>query len=232
MSGRSTPRRRTAKQLHQTAIHEAGHAVVGRVLGLTCAEATIVADWNAMTAGYSKTFVERSIADWEARGRWRPESMLRARIMMLMAGREAEIVLLGRHSVGDSDDRREIDLTLENSSFGYVYTGDRPDHWLKRLRTRTRHLVRRHRNAIERVSVALLEHQELRPEVIDALVRQDGTYVPARIDPERSPADLQMARAQVFATRSVSGRSDWWKRVAVVGSGKAGAAKSTATRAH
>ena len=29
---------------HATAIHEAGHAVIGRVLGLTCGHATIVAD--------------------------------------------------------------------------------------------------------------------------------------------------------------------------------------------
>jgi len=34
--------RRTTKQLRRTAIHEAGHAVVGRVLGMTCGEATIV----------------------------------------------------------------------------------------------------------------------------------------------------------------------------------------------
>jgi hypothetical protein len=210
------PRRQTAKQLHHTAVHEAGHAVIGRILGMTCGGATIVPDWETMAAGVSFAFVERSVDDWDARGRWRPESMLRARIMMLMAGREGEIVLLGRHCGGDADDQREIYCTLDNETYGYAYAGDHSQRWLKRLRARTRHLVRRHRNAIERVTAALLEHNELTPEAIDALVRQDGTYVPARIDRARHSADLWFARAQVWAEHSpLSGRSDWWERVVV-----------------
>ena len=64
-------RSRTANQLRRTAIHEAGHAVIGRVLGLTCGEVTIVPDWEKLTAGYAITLVERSTSDWQARGRWR-----------------------------------------------------------------------------------------------------------------------------------------------------------------
>ena len=105
------PPRRTAKQLHRTAVHEASHAVIGRIVGLTCGRATIVPDEDTMTAGYSIAAVERSISDWEARGRLRPKSMLRARIMTLMAGREGEVVLLGRHGGGDGDDRQEIFYT-------------------------------------------------------------------------------------------------------------------------
>jgi len=44
-----------SKKLRPTAVHEAGHAVVGRVLGLPCREATIVANVNLREAGYSIT---------------------------------------------------------------------------------------------------------------------------------------------------------------------------------
>lgn len=155
------PRRRTAKQLHRTAVHEASHAVIGRVLGMTCGGATIVPDWEEITAGYSITLVEHSISDWETRGRWRPESMLRAHIMTLMAGREGEIVLAGSFRGGDADDRRQILLTLDSTTFGYAYRGNHQHRWLKQLRTRTRYLIHRHRNPIKRVAAALLEHHEL-----------------------------------------------------------------------
>jgi hypothetical protein len=105
-----------------TAYHEAGHAVI-RVLGLTCGSATVEADDDS--AGSSHSSVERSIADWDARGRARWTSMFRARIMMLMAGREAEIVCLGRCNGGDGDDLREIDLTL-----GEAEGPADPDPWL------------------------------------------------------------------------------------------------------
>jgi ATP-dependent Zn protease len=91
-------RKRTKTELRHTAHHEAGHAVVGRVLGLTCGGVTIVPNYDEMTAGVSVTQVETSISDWEARGRWRFESMYRASIFILMAGREAEIVCLGHDS--------------------------------------------------------------------------------------------------------------------------------------
>ena len=75
-----------------TAYHEAGHAVMGRVLGLTCGRASIVPNQRQRTAGYSMANVERSIEDWNARGRLKRQVyMYRARIMMLQARREAEI---------------------------------------------------------------------------------------------------------------------------------------------
>jgi ATP-dependent Zn protease len=45
----------TAAQLRRTAIREAGHAVVGRVLKQVCEKATIVANMDEGEAGYSIT---------------------------------------------------------------------------------------------------------------------------------------------------------------------------------
>jgi hypothetical protein len=44
----------------QRTVHEAGHAVVGRVLGLTCGRATIVPDYTEMTWGYAPMLSDRS----------------------------------------------------------------------------------------------------------------------------------------------------------------------------
>jgi ATP-dependent Zn protease len=62
--------RRTTKQLRRTAIHEAGHAVVGRVLGTTCGEATIVPDYDEMTAGAIRVMMRaRNIGSYRNRPR-------------------------------------------------------------------------------------------------------------------------------------------------------------------
>jgi ATP-dependent Zn protease len=169
-----------------TAYHEAGHAVIGRVLGLTCEGATIAADYDDMSAGHSICDVQRSIDDWDARDRdarrYRPrrsESMHRARIMMLMAGREAENVCLGRCGGGDGDDLREINLTLDEADA--PKDAEDAERWLDRLRVRTNVRVQRHRGAIEALAAALLSHNTLSGEEIDNIVRQNGTPFVERI---------------------------------------------------
>ncbi|MBR0831405.1 hypothetical protein JQ596_38460 [Bradyrhizobium manausense] len=51
------PRRRaqSLNDPHRTATHEAGHAVIGRVLTLLCGGATIVVDYEAGSAGHTIT---------------------------------------------------------------------------------------------------------------------------------------------------------------------------------
>jgi hypothetical protein len=144
-------------QLDHTAHHEAGHAVIGRVMGLTCGGATIEPDYDDLTAGHSKSHVERSINDWDARGRCRCASMFRARIMMLMAGREAEIVCLGGCGGGDGDDLLEIDISLDETE-----APEDPEPWLSRLRIRTRDRVVRHSEAIKAVAAALLARKTVK----------------------------------------------------------------------
>jgi ATP-dependent Zn protease len=176
-----------------TAYHEAGHAVIGRVLGLTCGEANIIPERAEMTAGYAIASVQRSIADWEARGRWRHTSMFRARIMMLMAGREAEISFTGRFRGGDGDDLREVDRSVTEAD-----APDDPERFLNRLRARTAGLVKRHREPIEKVAQALLRSGGRSARQIDRIVRGCGVYVVARINPTRLSAQTKARNADLW----------------------------------
>ena len=160
--------KRTKKQLKQTAYHEAGHAVVGRVLTLACGRATIRPNYDEGEAGHAITEDPYECVDqWRKRGKVRdnPNAVYHARIMAYMAGTEAEMELLGLKVVGDGDDRHQIELMAEEFS--------RTGNWERlepRLRAMTRMLVRRHRARIERVAKALLAKTSLSAKAIDKLV--------------------------------------------------------------
>ena len=109
-------KKRSQKQLKQTAYHEAGHAVVGRVLTLHCGGATIRPNYAELVAGHTITHDPHAcLYEWEKRGHVRDsqDSVHHARIMTYMAGAEAEMILLGSGGVGDSDDRYQITLMAE-----------------------------------------------------------------------------------------------------------------------
>jgi hypothetical protein len=94
--------------LHHTATHEAGHAVIARVLTLSCAGASVVPDYEDGAAGYSLTDDPwQCVSEWERRGKVRgPDAVWHARIMMAMAGAEGEIELLGStHGGAENADR-------------------------------------------------------------------------------------------------------------------------------
>src|SRR5262245_52229508 len=120
-----------------TAVHEAGHAVIGRVLGMDCGPVTIVPDDDS--AGHSVTFdpwvtYER----WEERGKSRGDDMHSiyiGRILTLMAGAEAERELLGTCHVGDGSDLYQIeDAAISSDAFSSH------DEW-KRFEPRMRRQV-------------------------------------------------------------------------------------------
>jgi ATP-dependent Zn protease len=149
-----------------TAIHEAGHAVLGRVLTLVCDSATIKPDHDS--AGHSLTHDPWAcIYEWEKRGKVRePDAVWHARIIGFMAGAEAEAELLGAVPRGDSDDRYQIELMAEQLYRDKI-------SWEKlepRLRAMTRMLVRRHRVLIARVADALIDRTTLSAEELDKLV--------------------------------------------------------------
>jgi hypothetical protein len=151
-------RKRTA-----TAYHEAGHAVIGRVLTLACGGATTKPDYRERTSGFAITADPYDcIYQWEKRGKWRtPNIVWIARIMTFMAGAEAEVELLGHHEPQlDSEDRREIAYMMEEA--GPVSE--------ERLRRMTRALVRRHKARIERVAKTLLAMTSLSSEALDKIV--------------------------------------------------------------
>jgi hypothetical protein len=153
---------------HHTAIHEAGHAVIARVLTLACGQATIVPDFDEGEAGHSVTEDQWvCLHEWEKRGKVRdnPDAVWHGRMISSMAGAEAEVACLGSTQGSDGDDRYQIELMAEELEGGGSWSRIEP-----RLRAMTRMLVRRHRVLIERVAAALLERKTLSREELDALV--------------------------------------------------------------
>jgi hypothetical protein len=149
-----------------TAIHEAGHAVIGRVLDMVCGAVSIEPDDDS--AGHSicaDPWV--TFGDWDRRGKYRDfRTVIRGRMMTFMAGAEAEREIIGRFRGGDGDDQDQIALMVEGAGFDEQDLGRRD----RRLRQATRHLVRRHRATIDRVAAALIRQGRLEADQVDALL--------------------------------------------------------------
>lgn len=153
-----------------TPVHEAGHAVISRVLGLVSGSVTIQPNVAEGEAGHAITFDRwQTIDAWEERGKYRDiSSAVRAQIIAVMAGAEAEFIILGRTATGDSDDRYHIALMADSSDSGFT-----PATWAvyePRLRRQAQRLVRKHRNRIQRVANALVERETLQATEVDVLV--------------------------------------------------------------
>jgi hypothetical protein len=92
-------------------------------------------------------------------------SLYRAEIISLMAGAEPERLILGDclggDGGGDYQDRYQIALIADNE-----FSEDEWERYEARMRRQTRRLVRKHRDKIERVAKALVEHQTLSAEAI------------------------------------------------------------------
>jgi hypothetical protein len=151
------------------AIHEAGHAVIRRVLGLKCGSVTIAADHDS--AGHSiigDTW--EIIGDWERRGRFRDaRTAARGRIIALMAGAEAEAVILGSCEGGDLEDRYQIRLMVGSDDSDLL--GARWDRYEPRMRRQTRRLFRKHQAKIKRLAGALLvQNKAFRDDEVRVLI--------------------------------------------------------------
>jgi ATP-dependent Zn protease len=157
-----------ARANRRTAVHEAGHAVIGRVLKQVCGPASIRPNPAEDEAGYSICADPYdTLGYWDDLGRWRgPDalvSIICGRIMIYMAGRAAEEEFFGSCAGGDGDDRRQINLMLDRL---LPSDADVP-HYAKRLRSHTQALVRRHRDAIACIAALLLARKTLQSEEIE-----------------------------------------------------------------
>src|SRR4051794_25458343 len=145
-------------ELSRTAYHEAGHAVIGRVLGLTCGQATIRIVEDEGEAGHPIIAdPHRTAWDWNQKfmadqERVSPSlkyrelrSAFRATILARMAGAEAEVVFLGQCQGGDEDDRLQIDMMAASYA---DFSDDEWERYEPRMRRHVRRLVWTHRAKI------------------------------------------------------------------------------------
>jgi hypothetical protein len=189
------PKPRIPNDPTHTAYHEAGHAVIARALTLACSGASNLVDYEDWSAGHAVVLDPyATVAEWEQRGKFRrAEAMWYGHIIALMAGAEAEAILLGRAQGGDGKDRVVIWRLIDHVT-GVPYIEEvgpdvpRERVWVysdelqrrrqvieARLRRMTRMLVRHHRPRIEVVAKALLAKGRLSRTRIDALVKAQSS---------------------------------------------------------
>ena len=155
---------------HQTAVHEAGHAVIGRALNVVCGEVSIDPD-DEDHLGYSAMSDPRF--SWE-RGDGPKRALAEAFCVALYAGAEAERVILGTADVGDGVDCDRATSCLAWAGVrGATFVGDDAyDRAETRLRSKARQQVISHRAAVQRVAGALLLSRKLSGEQVDAVIDQ------------------------------------------------------------
>jgi hypothetical protein len=135
-------------QLLEIAIHESGHAVISRVVGLVSGYATI-SDGNPRS--YCRD-------DWGIRT-----------VLTALAGRAAALELMGFASdEGCSADDRKALALIEADGFRERFFAF--DVRRESLLADARALIRKHRSAVERVALALLERETLSGAEIDKLM--------------------------------------------------------------
>jgi hypothetical protein len=149
--------RLTPDKLWHDAVHEAGHAVIARALGLTTGYANFLPDCE-------ETSADALIFDALLALRWNrlhPErkgddaEFWHGKIIARLAGAEAEREIIGSSLGEDDDDHRQY-------KFGddLTYSDEGPEHGV-RMRHFARQLVKRHRNAILRFAEQLVAAAEL-----------------------------------------------------------------------
>ena len=172
---------RTLADLHRTAIHEAGHAVVAEVLAIGCTEVTNVPDWDEDVAGHilSSAGDYAVLQAWEQRGihhhDWR--CALRATALVLLAGAAAERELLGSSGagLGAGDDLRRAGWAVDELT---PAEGD-VRATFARLERAAAVLVQRHRAAIATLADAVVEHRHLSGELLAQIIERVLAHSPA-----------------------------------------------------
>ena len=170
-------------QRTRTAYHEAGHAVISRVLRISVELVTI--HTNGRTLGavaykaanrYPLGAAIQTEMEWQERERPNENlsypraiaprnSVLHAHIIATLAGSIAESEFFGGTTTGNSSDKYQIREMLSS-----LYACDRIKR-RKRLRRATRHLVvRRHRDRIARVADHLLASNTLDSQQLDQVL--------------------------------------------------------------
>ena len=149
--------RRAPDRLWHDAVHEAGHAVIARTLGLTSGYTNLFPGCAEHMSGHP--FIHDALQSWSWNCR-HPErngnddAFWRGMIIARMAGAEAEREIIGSCLGRCGDDSRSSDLIRDG-------LGNEQPEDAARMRRFARHLVKRHREAILRFADQLVAAVEL-----------------------------------------------------------------------
>ena len=146
------------------AVHEAGHAVIGRSLGIHCGGATI----RPTKVELGHAAIGNPLDGWH-RGDGPRRELAKELVISLYAGAEAERVILRSQLCGDEDDVALARPFLANCVRGSASSEDHAAEEEK-LRRRARELVDEYRERILLVADELLTHGSLSGKDIDRLL--------------------------------------------------------------
>lgn len=152
----------------ETAIHEAGHAVIARILGISSGEVTIEPT-SDFSLGHA-VFVDPRFS-WQ-RGDGSKAKAANAFVTALFARAEAERLILGSEGDGDSEDcdRAVACLAWAGAVRGATFVGDDYfDQHQNSLRKKVAKLVKSNQSLIEKVAAALLERKKLTAVEVDEI---------------------------------------------------------------
>jgi ATP-dependent Zn protease len=156
-------------KLWRIAIHEAGHAVIGRLFDLPCGTVSIKPSDDGESLGHA--IIDDPIRSWQ-RGDGSRRALVEASCVAIYAGAEAERVILNCEPSGDQGDCSTATSLISIMGVrGASFVGDDVwDRYEGRLRERATKLVRLHQATIERVASDLMKHESLTDEEIRKLI--------------------------------------------------------------
>jgi ATP-dependent Zn protease len=161
---------RAAAEARATAYHEAGHAVIRLVKGLTVNRVSIIPG-----EGFTGVCLAPGVLGYECSGRRERRETGRASVVSCYAGFEAELLeypnAREEHAADDWENAFRISRQWEVLPRNCDHVGSEAHFkYLERLRAEARRLVRRHRAAIDALAAELLRRQEMNREQVEALV--------------------------------------------------------------
>jgi len=186
MGGAATPGQSTlgAAERHRIAVHEAGHAVVARLLNVGVVEKVSILQRGRALGVTLVTNEQDKILQSE------PE--VRARMSMLLGGRCAELLVLKTASTGAANDLEhvsalayrmvtELGFSKDIGPFSYAglpererHTGNFPEaitearKIIKNIEVQCAELLAANRDGLNRLTAQLLEHETVTGDVVDA----------------------------------------------------------------
>lgn len=156
-----------SSEVNYIAVHEAGHVVLGKILGIPVESATI--EPTNQYVGMIVVPGRDELWDFWQRNGKDHRSLKSAGIALILTafgGLHATEELLGCYDSSDED----ADAAFATQLVWATFSDDEAERYIPRMRRQTRRLIRKHSNKIERVAATLVERRSLSTDELDELI--------------------------------------------------------------